>query len=311
MAATEEYPVDLRTVLQHQSDVLTRAQALRHVTKKELRRLLVSGLWRTCHRGVYVARVGRLDTAQRRWIAVLAARGHLAGSSALELLGLQGHPDRMTHVLVPARLQDTDPPRSVAVHRTSVLSDDDRTSVDGLPCTTPGRSLVDAVQWAVDDDRAWAVAAACVRQGLVAASAVRAALDRMPRAHRRALIIELLGDLSGSAHPLPETEFLRLCRRAGFPRPKLQVSRRDANGRLRYLDGYFEEYCLHVEIDGGQHPDPATWWGEVRRHNELWIPGERVLHLPAWAVRKRPDEVVAQVRTALVAAGWAPRWPGS
>ena len=44
----------------------------------------------------------------------------------------------------------------------------------------------------------------------------------------------------------------------------------------------------------------------MRRQNELWIPGDRVLRFPAWVVRERPSDVLAQVRAALIAAGWQP-----
>jgi hypothetical protein len=39
---------------------------------------------------------------------------------------------------------------------------------------------------------------------------------------------------------------------------------------------------------------------------ELWVAGDRVLRFPSWAIRHRPAEVVAQVRAALLAAGWRP-----
>jgi hypothetical protein len=300
-------PGELLDLLRRQCDVITRPQALRFLTRRELRGLVVDGGWRACHRGVYAARGEQPDESQSRWIAVLACRGHLAGLSALRLLGLSGHRDRVTHVLVPARLRDTDPPTSVAVHRTSILPEADRTTIDDLPCTTAARSLVDAVQWASDDDHACVLAAACFDQLLVTPGEVRAVLAEMPRAKRRALLTGLVHDLTGGSHGLPEVEFLRLCRRARLPRPKLQVSRRDSSGRLRYLDGYFDEYGLHVEIDGGQHPDPAAWWAELSRQNDQSIKRERVLRFPAWAVRKRSTEVADQVHAGLVAAGWRSR----
>jgi hypothetical protein len=42
----------------------------------------------------------------------------------------------------------------------------------------------------------------------------------------------------------------------------------------------------------------------MKRQNDLWIAGVRVLRFPAWLVRERPAEVVTQVREALMAAGW-------
>jgi len=80
----------------------------------------------------------------------------------------------------------------------------------------------------------------------------------------------------------------------------------DARGFERYLDAYWEEWKLHVEIDGSHHMNVEHWWADMSRQNNLWIPGERVLRFPAWLVRERPLEVIAQIRTALIAAGWVP-----
>ena len=52
--------------------------------------------------------------------------------------------------------------------------------------------------------------------------------------------------------------------------------------------------------------DVRQWWADMKRQNDLWVPGDRVLRFPSWAVRHRPDEVAAQVRAALLAAGWRP-----
>jgi hypothetical protein len=208
------------------------------------------------------------------------------------------------HLLIPARRRDFDPPLFVVTHRTSVLPGEDRTTVDHLPCTAPARSAVDAAQWATNDERAATIVAACFQQRLVEAADMHRVLDRLPRARRRGLVRSLLDDLAGGAGSLPEAQFLALCRRAGFPRPKLQVSRRDASGRQRYLDVYFDKYAVHVEIDGGQHREADSWWADMKRQNDLWITGDRVLRFPSWIVREQPDEVIAQVGAALRAAGW-------
>ena len=297
-------PTDLDLLLFHQDQVLTRAQALRYLRAGAIRHLLDSGRWQVAHLGVYVAHSGPLSTGQLRWVAVLACNGYVAGGSALSLLGLRGFASPQLHLLIPAGRREDDPPPSVVVHRTSALPYSERGMVDHLPCTVPARAVVDAAQWASSDQRAATIVAACFQQRLVPAFDVRLTLDRMPRAHRRGLVGALLDDLEGGAASLPEAQFLQICRRAGFPRPKLQVSRRDARGRRRYLDAYFEEYAVHVEIDGGQHLEVASWWADMRRQNDLWIAGDRVLRFPSWVVRSQPDEVAAQVRAALRAAGW-------
>jgi very-short-patch-repair endonuclease len=91
-----------------------------------------------------------------------------------------------------------------------------------------------------------------------------------------------------------------------LPLPARQSVVVDASGRRRYRDAYFEEWRVHVEIDGGQHMEVASWWADMQRQNAMWVAGDRVLRFPAWAVRNKPKKVIATVRAALVAAGWRP-----
>ena len=190
------------------------------------------------------------------------------------------------------------------VHRTSLLAERDILPVGQPPRTMPARSLVDAAQWARTDDEARAIVAAGFQQRLVASDDLHVILDRMPRARRRDLIRRTATDSAGGAHALSELDLLTLVRKAGLPEPSRQKIRYDAAGRRRYLDVYFDRWRVHVEIDGGQHLDPRAAWTDMQRQNEVWITGDRVLRFPAWAVRNRPQEVAAQVRAALIAAGW-------
>jgi very-short-patch-repair endonuclease len=302
---------ELAWLLYRQDGVIARSQVLRHMSEKALRVRLGTGRWRYAARGVYVTHNGPVTRRQRRWIAVLAVAGQdrsavLAGPSALETHGLTGHRVDAMHVLLVAPGRDRDAPAGVVVHRTSRLVRADLHGVGSPPCTTPARSVVDAAQWASTDDQARVIVAAAFQQRRVGQAEVRAVLRRMPRARRRRLIREVAADAAGGSHSLPEAAFLRLLHRAGLPDPSRQIRRRDARGRVRYLDVYFEEWGLHIEIDGGQHMEVREWWSDMRRQNELWIPGDRVLRFPSWAIRHRPDEVVAQIRAALIAAGWLP-----
>ena len=298
-------------VLARQHGVIGRRQALRYMAAGTIDRRVASGRWQVPHRGVYVTHSGPIVRQQRRWVAALAAGAGraalLGGLSALETLGFRGFGQEGVHVLIPARSTIRRPPAGVVVHRTSRLSAADVHRLGDPPGTTPARSLIDAAQWAGTDDRARTIIAAAFQQRLVRTDDVTQVLARMMRARRRALIAEAVADCALGAHSLPEGDFLRLCRRAALPLPLLQHRRRDERGRLRYLDAYFPEWGVHVEIDGGQHTDARQWWADMERQNALWIPGERVLRFPSWVVRHRPDDVAAQVCAALEAAGWRRR----
>ncbi|RKR89822.1 hypothetical protein BDK92_4181 [Micromonospora pisi] len=297
----------LTHLLHRQSDVLDRRQALRHLSPKAVRHRVASGRWQLAGRGVYVAHTGPLTREQLRWVAVLGVRrAVLGGLSALELLGLRGYRSEALHVLIPAGRKDLDPPYGVVVHRTRHLLPADVHRLGLPPCTMPARSLVDAARWAATDNQARAIVAAGFQQRLVNSADLDPVLARMPNVRRRRLIINAATDARDGAASVPESDFLRLCRRADLPTPSRQVRRTDARGRRRYLDVYFDEWRVHVEIDGGQHLEVGHWWADMRRQNDLWISGVRILRFPAWVVRDRPAEVIAQLRAALQAAGWRP-----
>jgi very-short-patch-repair endonuclease len=296
---------ELTVLLFRQHQVISRRQARAWLSAATIRHRLESQRWQQPHRAVYVTHSGPITAVQRTWIAALSADSALlGGASALEVHGLRGHQPTVIHLLLPADKRCDEPPANVVVHRTAHLPTDDIHRLGSPPCTNAARSVVDAAQWAPTDHDARAIVAAGFQQRLVGADDVHEVLRRMPRTRRRSLISDMATDARGGSHSLPEAEFRQLCRRYRLPMPTRQLRRTDASGRRRYLDAYFEEWRLHVEIDGSQHMDVRSWWADMRRQNELWIPGDRVLRFPSWAVRQRPAEVAEQVRAALVAAGW-------
>jgi very-short-patch-repair endonuclease len=261
------------------------------------------------HRGVLVAHNGPTNDDQRLWIASLAAGAGkpalLGGRSALGVLGMKGFPCDRIHVLLSGRREDN-PPSHVIIHRTGRLVAADVHGKGLPPCTTAGRSVVDAATWARSDREARTVIAMAFQQRLVTLDEVRDALRRMPRARRRKLTWVTSADAAGGAESLGELDVTRLLRDAGLPKPTHQRLRTDASGRRRYLDLYFEQWGLHVEIDGSHHLDPQQAWLDADRQNQVWITGDRILRFPAWLVREQPDAVVNTISTALLAAGWRP-----
>jgi very-short-patch-repair endonuclease len=221
-------------------------------------------------------------------------------------LDLRGHETAVVHLLVPIDRRARSVPPGVVVHRTKVLDSDDILRVSRPPRTRPARSLLDAAQWSPAEAEARAIIAAGSQQRVVREEDVRRVLDRLPRIRHRRLIGQTLDDVVGGAHSLAEIDFVRLCRHNRLPEPTRQVVRRDASGRRRYLDALFRQWRVHVEVDGGQHLEVRQAWADMRRQNDLWITGERVLRFPSWAIRSDPASVVTQLRAALVAAGWQP-----
>lgn len=298
---------ELDWLLFHQSDVLSRAQALRFHSRAAIEHRLANRRWQRPHRGVYLTTTSAPTPEQENWIAVLAAGDGavLAGSSApawqyrLSVAGRSG-----IHLLVRSNVRRLALPIAVIPHRTAVLPDADVHHLGSPPCTMPARSTVDAAAWARSDEQAIAVVAAAFQRRLVTLAEIEDVLDRLPTVRRRATIRRAAIDAAGGSHSLAEVEYLRLNRAHGLPEPTRQLRRVDARGARRYLDIYYEEYGLQVEIDGGQHAEVRAAWDDMRRQNDLWIAGDRVLRFPTWLVRERPNDVFAQVRSALAAAGW-------
>jgi very-short-patch-repair endonuclease len=292
--------------LTRQAGVLTTAQALRHLSAKTVRHRVAAGRWQQPHRAILVTHNGPIDAEQRRWIAVLGIGHHavLAGTTAAEAAGLRGFADPTVHILIPDGHRPDRVPSGVTVHRTAAWRDADVLWTGRPPRTQMARSIVDAAQWARTDDDAQALVAAAFQQRLTTEQEMCDVLERMTRARRRRLITRTVTDAAGGAHSLAEIDFGTLCRRHRLPAPSRQVVRDDAAGRRRYLDVLFDDWHVHVEIDGGQHLDVRQAWADMQRQNDVWTAGNRVLRFPAWAIRREPDAVAAQVRAALRAAGW-------
>ncbi|MFI5486892.1 hypothetical protein ACIBXA_15800 [Micromonospora echinaurantiaca] len=297
---------ELTWLLFRQDDVISLSQALRHLSRKAIRHRVATGRWRQVHRAVFVTHNGPVNADQFQWAAVLAAgpSAVLGGLTAAQAGGLRGFPRRVVHLLLPAACRRGPLPPGVVAHRTTRLPSEDVLAVGQPRRTMPARSIVDAAQWAATDDEARSIVAAAFQQRMVGGDEVHLVVERLPRIRRRRLILDTAADAAGGSHSLNELDFLRLVRRAGLPEPTRQQVRRDAAGRRRYLDAYFEEWQVHVEIDGSQHLDPAHAWADMRRQNDVWIDGDRLLRFPAWALRAHPHDVIAQLRAALRAAGW-------
>ncbi|MEQ4303240.1 hypothetical protein ABNF97_17935 [Plantactinospora sp. B6F1] len=295
-----------------QAGVVTSRQATDSLGRATVRGLVRSGRWRAICRNVLLTGNGRLTRDQQLWVAVLAAGSDavLAGATAAAEAGVRGLRQEPLHVLIPANRQVSgilrrlplDMP-AVLVRRTTILPDS-HLQVARPTRTSAARALADAAGWARSDDEARTVLAAGCQQRRTTAGEIRGVVVELPKLRRRRLILRTLDDIEGGAHALSELDFVALCRRFRIPPPDLQQRRVDAGGRVRYLDVYWRRWRLHVEIDGAHHMDVRHWAADLRRQNDIWIAGDRILRFPAWLVRSRPAEVAEQVRAGLSAAGW-------
>jgi very-short-patch-repair endonuclease len=277
-----------------------------------VRHLTATGRWRRICRSVLVTHTGELTREQQLWIAVLSAGDGavLAGLTAVSEAGVRGLRREPLYVIVPAGRIAPDLRRrlplgmpGVVVKRTTHLPPE-HLQIGRPTRTTTARGVVDAAQWSRTEDEARTVIAAACQQRRVTPEELLAVVDALTRARRRRLIVQTVQDVAGGAEALSEIDLIRLCRRHHLPVPDLQERRTDAAGRVRYLDACWRRWGLHVEVDGAHHMDVRHWAADMRRQNDIWIAGDRILRFPAWLVRRRPEEVAAQIEAALRAAGW-------
>jgi hypothetical protein len=163
---------------------------------------------------------------------------------------------------------------------------------------------VDAASWAITDAAARTILAAGVQQRLVRATDMLRIVNAVPNLPRRKLIRVTLRDVGGGAHSLPELDFADLCRDFNLPLPSRQAVRLDSKGRRRWLDVFWDEFGLVVEIDGLFHMEADQWWSDMWRGNEHAVRLEGVLRYPSFAIRDERERVAAQVADALRARGW-------
>ncbi len=79
--------------------------------------------------------------------------------------------------------------------------------------------------------------------------------------------------------------------------------RHGPRGRI-YLDVYFDDYTLVVEIDGIQHAIGLGQVDDALRQNELSLGADTVLRIPLLGLRLQPAEFIAQLSRGLRDRGW-------
>jgi hypothetical protein len=300
----------LDDLLADQDEVVDTGTALKYVSRDTLRWRIESGRWQQPCRGIVVAHSGPLTQRQRLWVATFwgGSGAALGGLTAARLSGLRGfdRDEQTIHLLRPVsrKARASVPPLNLAVHYSSKL---DHAAVH--PALRPartriGRSLIDAAVWMVTDRGAQAVLAAGVQQRLVRVGDLMRLVEENERLPRRTLIRATLGDIEGGSQALSELDFMaNVVRGCHVPVPTRQAPRRDARGKRRWLDVFYEEARLAIEIDGAGHLDILEYWADMSRENELKLAGYTVLRFPAYIVRYYPEQVARAIRKAYANAG--------
>lgn len=272
----------------------------RHQTKRQV----AAGRWVRHGSQTVSVRDAPLGAAARRWRAVWEVGEHITlvdGVSALQAAGLAGWTETAVHVSVVHR-HDVTRLAGVAVHKI-IRRVEGEVAGAGIPRTTPAVAAIRAAHWAVSDRQAATIMAMAVQQRLVTGAQLVAARRRVHGRTRRAFITRVALDIADGAQALHELDFTEACRRRGLPTPTRQAMREGPGGRI-YLDVYFEEYRLVIEIDGAGHLWGLSGVDDALRANQVVIDGDRVLRINVIGWRIDAESFMDQVEKAL-ASDWA------
>lgn len=241
-----------------QHGVVTIAQLLdAGLSRQAVSRRAAKGVLHLELRGVY--RVGhRAPSTEARYLAAVLACGPaavLSGRAAAFLLGLRKGRPPAPEVTAAA---DRRVPR-ILTHRVQRLDERDRTRCRGIPVTTVARTLIDLASHMSVDDLARACHEAEVRR-MVDATLIAEALERRPNTNGAWKLREIFtGEARVTLSEL-EREFLALVDSIRRPRPR---TNRPVGGR--YVDCYWHEHRLVVELDGFTYHHTRHAWEQDRR----------------------------------------------
>jgi len=183
----------------------------------------------------------------------------------------------------------------VRVHR-ATLDRNSRIYVDGIPCTSATRTLVDCAHL-LDGETLEGAVERARRLGLTSVGALESHLGRgHPGSARvRHLIRRLEGRPKESRL---EVKFARLLRRSGLPAPVAQF----VVGAYR-VDFAWPLLRVVCECDGFEwHGDRLQWKRDRRRIASIEAAGWRMVHVTWDDVTRRPDETLSRLDLALQCA---------
>jgi hypothetical protein len=252
------------------------------------------------HRGVFAVGRPRLGFEGRVYAAVRAAGARALAShrSAAGLRALLADHRRIVDVTVPG----TSAGRRGAIvrHASLTLVADDVSVVEGIPCTSVARTLVDLA-----DSEPRRVVERALGQAEVLRvfdlSATQAAVERAGCRRGAAVLRALLGLYATPTLTRSELEerFLGLCRNGGLPQPEVNTPVATHDGALE-VDFLWRAERLVVETDGRAfHATASGVERDRRRDRRLRLAGYEPIRFGWREVVEEPDEVLREVRGML------------
>lgn len=268
-------------------------------TASGIRTWVQRGRLRRLHRGVYAVPGARL-TRHARWLAAVLAcgpRAALSHPSAAVLRGLRPGGGGI-HVSVPrASVRALE---GVTVHATKTLKAHDVTTVEGIPCTTVARTLVDMGDVTTRREVELAVNEAELLR-LFDLTAAEEVLGRAGPRKGAGVLRAVLADLAQPTltNSRLEEAFLALCRRHRLPSPEVNAWITLDDGAVK-PDFLWRDQRLAIETDGHSvHSTRQSFESDRLRDQRLALAGYLVLRFTWRQVEREPARVASTVRALL------------
>jgi len=254
----------------NQHGLVTRQQALLHgLGLHQLQRRLDGGRWVRTGRGVYRLAGAPVTWKQQALAACLAAAdgavvSHLTAAAVLDL-GLP--PPPIPHLTVPMTRSHR---VTGAIGHRARLGPTEATSYDGVPTTSPGRTLIDCAALLGPNQLRRIVDEAFHRR-LVTVAAIGHAWDLARLRPGRSGEVKLRAAVepwTTTIRPGSPAEIrLRLqLVQWGYPEPELQVPIRLDDGTVIALADMGWSFCkVGIEYDSLQFHGPSAWASDVDR----------------------------------------------
>jgi hypothetical protein len=296
---------EIELAADRQDGVLHRRQLYElGLTRWQLRAEIGARRWRAWGRQTVAVHTWALGAEAAWWRAVFETgpQAALDGVTALQAAGLEHFESSVIHVSVP---KGATYHRSggVRIHETRRRRPEDVLPTSP-PRTRPATGAIRAALWAATQRQAALVLILAAQQGLATPDQLHEAFAFIRRDRRRRFIERVLHDIAGGVQSMGELDFGRLCVERGLPTPNRQVQRRLADGRV-FLDVYWDDYGVVVEIEGVQHLLPGVAVADSLRQNELTLDNDKVLRIPVLGLRIAADQFMEQVERLLIANGWS------
>jgi very-short-patch-repair endonuclease len=244
---------------------------------------------------------------QRAWIAVLDAGGDggISHHSAAALWTIPGFAPEPWHILRPRRKKDPEPYLAV-VHETRRIPAHHLVLLDGVPVTTPARTLFDLASAAAVHpkrleralDTAWA-------KGLVTPRSLDRMLGELAGRGRRgiALMRALLDARREDGRP-PESgleqRLQSILQNAGLTGFERQVVLGDEDEPIGRVDFVHLPAKVVLEVDSIRfHTAPLDAAADAARDHRLIAAGWTIVRITEFEVWHRPEQVVRRILAAL------------